>query len=135
MIKIDDFNEEDLIWLYSKTPEEERISNKMYKFERKYFSENSFNHLRKEFIKSKNKTHEYIPGLFDDLFGDKGLSFSKNEWTIKLVNTKESLYGWRGECDSTYNLIKIEESYKDDDGILIHEMIHAYEFMLEKYPS
>ena len=54
MIKIDDFNEEDLIWLYSKTPEEERISNKMYKFERKYFSENSFNHLRKEFIKSKN---------------------------------------------------------------------------------
>jgi len=43
------------------------------------------------------------------------------------------LEGWDGACDGKERLILIAKHLKDRDLILLHEMIHGYEFMLEPY--
>lgn len=136
MIKNNDFNEEYIIWLNSKTPDEEKILTKMCEFEDKYFADLTLKDLKKEFIRWINKTNGRLDKDYDDLLGDKGLSLYKNEWKIKLVKTKQSLlYGWGAACVCKDNLIKIEGFFKDNDSILLHEMIHAYEFMLTEYSN
>lgn len=65
----------------------------------------------------------------ENLLGDKSLSLGDNLWRFKIVEKTED---WDGHCNHKERLITIVKSEKKNIYMLLHEMIHAYEFMLEE---
>jgi hypothetical protein len=97
----------------------------MLKYEDMYFKDMTLN-LKKIYMKlfsSKSKSGQIV--FHDDLFISLG-----NNWTIKYVKRPKKFYG--GRCSPNKKTIYINRNLTKEETkiVVLHEMIHAYEFLL-----
>lgn len=82
-----------------------------------------------------------------DLF-EYEMQMENEDWVSSIDDCPQdlNLNGWRlryveddgnigGKCMGKKKTMLMMESYRHDGTVLLHEVIHAYEFMLEKYPQ
>jgi len=138
-----EMHQEHFSWFESTTPEEERILNKIYEFEEKYFSDMTLKNYERELTTYREKVNGEWETSYSDLLGGEKLSLVNNNWLFKIAKifkgnlnqTVKYPIGWKGVCHRKERLIEISDLNKDDDSILLHEMIHAYESMLRPHES
>ncbi len=122
-------------WIESYTHEEERLLNKIYKFEEKYFSDLTLKDYKIDLTEYRNNVFGTSVTTYCDLLICKNVSFIDNNWKVKLLHSSMHSVGWHGSCNGKEQLILIAENHEDKEYTLLHEMIHGYEFMLVLYCS
>jgi len=120
-------------WFESSTPEEERVLNKIYEFEEKYFSDLTLKDHKTDLSEYRDNVIGEKETTYRDMIVSENVSFIDNNWRVILMNTFMYVQGNYGFCDGKKRLIFIAEDLIDCDSNLLHEMIHGYEFMLEPY--
>ena len=115
------------IWQDSATAEELRLAEKAKKFENEYFTDMTF--IPNSFI------HDYFihePVEEEDGFEGEGgfnidtLGISITSCRFKISRSKK----YEGYYSIGKRIITISAEKMEDDSILLHEMIHAYEDMM-----
>lgn len=112
-------------WMFSKTSDEDILHGKAFEFEDKYFSDMTLKDYEKELT-----AHEVlVNGEWVKCIGDycNPGDLSIDGWRFVIVKNPK---GYAGKCFPNTQEIRIAESHKRDDYVLLHEMIHAYESML-----
>jgi len=111
-------------WYQNATREEHKLKDLMLHFQNKYFSDMTYNKIDKRLTKCM------VDGK--EMYSTPDIFICLGEWKIVIKNLRKS----GGLCNKKKNLILIKKSKSEKDKIntLLHEMIHAYEFILEEYP-
>lgn len=129
----DEMHQEHISLFVSTAPEEERLLNKIYEFEEKYFTDLTLKDYEKDLAGYRKKLIVKWETDNGDLLVNENMSFIDNKWKVKLMRSLVYLEGYYGFCNVKERLIAIAEPLKDHDPTLLHEMIHGYESMLEPY--
>lgn len=128
--KIEVIQEKQLSLFDTTTPQEERILNKIYEFEEKYFSDLTLMDCKKDLTSYREKVSNKWKTVYGEFYIEEKISFVDKNWRIIFIDELLGL----GCCGGEEKIIGIAESVEDYDPTLLHEMIHGYEFMLEPYP-
>lgn len=115
-----------LEWRKSCTREELKLLEKAIDMEEKYFSDMTL----KDYCEKLGRYQVKHEGEWIDITDSEylnGVDISDG-WRFKIARDLDCL----GRCNSKERLIEINESNKDDETTLLHELIHAYESMLSE---
>lgn len=117
----------------SMTAEEFYLRLRAIRYEEDYFKDFTLSKYRRRLSKitvlMDEKWVNTESGIFDDLCWKLDIG----EWSFKII-PDIMMKGALGECDIDKKVIRIAESAKKSKSILLHEMIHAYEFTFVKDP-
>lgn len=117
-------NDSYINWLQTASDEEKNLQDIMFDYEEKYFQDMTFKKIDRRLTKTRvdGKSSDSIPDIFINLW----------DWKIKLRNLRTS----EGRCHGKENTIFIKKRLdtKSRKETLLHEMVHAYEHLLSKYP-
>jgi predicted membrane GTPase involved in stress response len=101
------------------------LLNRALDFEEKYFGDMTLSDFEDELSGVEWDIDGERVKDSGDIKSEQGITIE--EWRFIIVKNSEN---YEGQCDSRSHAINISEKYKNDDTVLLHEMIHAYEGML-----
>jgi len=115
-------------WVGTRTPDERSLQERAFDFEEQYFGDMTLKDYEEELTAQEvKKDGECYTGIGDVCNpGDLDIE----GWRFFVVKNPEGYGGYAGICRPKSKVIKIAETAKNDDRVLLHEMIHAYEVML-----
>lgn len=111
-------------WFLSCTNEERGLCARAIDLEETYFSDMTLKDYSKLGEYQTKKGDAWVPVISS--LDESGILDISYGWRFTIVRDSE----WSGRCTPGEKLIEIDEAYKDDDVVLLHEMIHAYESLL-----
>ena len=111
-------------WYQQRSEDEKRLQYRAMKCEAAYFKDMSLDILRKHLA----GTAPAATGTFHEKWLDEVFALTLVKWRYVLNGGLE----YRGRCDTHEMMIEIRPEDKDDDIVLLHEMIHAHEFILSE---
>ncbi len=114
-------------WFCNRSPEEYELHEKICLYEDQYFADMTLRKYARELMKVNLATGQsYIP---TDILDDLRYALS-GTWRVTVVEDNPE---WVGRCSSDC-LIEITKNHRNDKITILHEMIHAYETILDSYP-
>lgn len=115
-------------WLSESSEEDFALRGKALEFEDHYFRDMTLKAYSKELTKAEiqDNTGEWVT----EEDGFDYYDFSLDSWIIRYGNLRENV---NGRCEQPIKQIRIKPGLKDEDLILMHEMIHAFEFLLKDF--
>lgn len=117
-----------ILWWGTITPEELDLQGRASELEEKYFSDMVLLDHEEELAGCEIKRN----GEWVKVKGNLSeLDINIDGWRFKVLRYLKG--GCSGRCAGNERLIEVARKYKDDDNTLLHEMIHAYEFMLPEH--
>lgn len=116
------------------TEEEFYLRSKAIGYEDMYFKDLTLRKFQKYistvFIEKDGKWIKVTSSALDELYWKLDIS----EWCFKIVPDKDMEDNVLGKCEISEKTIKIAESQKNKKSVLLHEMIHAYEYTFDGDP-
>jgi hypothetical protein len=112
-------------WLLTRTEDEARLFSNAIGLQEKYFKDMTLEKYAKQLTKYQDvNTGQIIINGFDQT-----VNLNISSWRFNIV---EDSVDYGGCCNYLERVIKIPESNKNDKFTLLHEMIHAFEWMLSQ---
>lgn len=112
-------------WTSQKSADVERLRLRAFDYEEKYFKDLSLEEFDKELsayeAMEKGKLVKICDGFSQDF------ELGMDQWRFFIV---DDLGSADGECNGLKKIISVTRKHKDNKITLLHEMIHAFEFML-----
>ena len=115
-------------WWRNRTQDELKLLTKAFYFENKYFKDLTLQIFDEDLNKYQIK-HDNAWEEVQDSLQDQMILTIEDRWIFKINDDIEA----DGQCDFKRRTIEIKQKYKDDVPTILHEMIHAYEFMLPEH--
>ena len=113
-----EFFEKYQTWWSNRTPDEDKLYGNILEYEEEYFEDMTF--------QPGSVCYETVSFIIDN-FDFFSLEI---EYFYFRYYVKELKDGTSGICDLKERTITISPKYKDDRSVILHEMIHAYEYIL-----
>ncbi|EFI36135.1 hypothetical protein Dthio_PD3588 [Desulfonatronospira thiodismutans ASO3-1] len=115
-------------WLAMQNKDEIALWYKATDFEEKYFGDMNLDDFEEELSGKETWIGGKWVKVKRDFYTEFGITLGR--WRFIIVKKPK---GYAGKCFPKSCTIKIAEEYKDNDIVLLHEMIHAFECMLFKH--
>lgn len=110
-------------WFFNRSPEESKLYLNILEYENLFFEDMTF---------QEGSLCWGICSFLVEEFDQLYLELSASMYRCYIVDDNKS---YIGECNGIEHTISITQSHIFDKAVILHEMIHAYEFILkQKYP-
>jgi len=115
-------------WLERRSRDEKKLYERALAFEERYFKD-----MRLEsFSKRLTEMQDAETGIVYQEGFDQAFDLSVAQWRYVIKGDLDS----DGRCNGSERVIEIHPNHEKNNEVLLHEMIHAYEFLLfEASPS
>lgn len=110
-------------WWSNRTPEEYKLHFDILDYEESYFEDMTF---------QKDSLCWEIASFVDAEFDHLYLELTQTSYRFYIVDDNKE---YSGQCNSLEHTISITRSHVFDKTVILHEMIHAYEAILEQHES
>lgn len=115
-------------WFWKRSPTEKVLYEKVCSYQDRYFKDMTLQKYVREFVTFEVETgYSTKPALFDALS-----DALPGQWRFLIVPDGPD---WSGYCYTLDWRIEMTESYRNNKIVILHEMIHAYEAILDDYQT
>lgn len=108
-------------WWSNRTSEEYNLHSIILEYENTYFADMTF---------QEDSLCWEIASFIDEEFDHLYLELSPAMYRCYIVDNKKPYWG---QCNGMERTISITQSHVSDKSVILHEMIHAYEFILSQH--
>ncbi len=125
-LPIESHSEDDALkeWLSSAKEDERRLHMRACELEEEFFGDLTLKDYEQKLASFDVEMDGEWVSVTEDLLVPGSLDIGS--WCFGVVPDLDA----EGQCNSTLKCIEISERRNKDDVVLLHEMIHAYEYML-----
>lgn len=108
-------------WVFNRSPEELELSLSILDYEEIYFEDMAF---------QENSLCWNIYSFIVENFEELYLDISSSKWMYRFLITEDNLK-FTGQCNSLERTLSITKSHIHDKKVILHEMIHVHENILD----
>lgn len=117
-------------WIFESSKEDRALRSKALKFEDRHFKDMTLRSYSRQLTRAKMQ--DSISGEWDTIEDgfEQDYDLSLSSWIIRYDNLKGNV---GGICEWPIKQIRIKPGQEGEELVLLHEMIHAFEFLLKDF--